>query len=86
MVVLLVGGEAKEGGREGGDRGGERERERERDVPAHTKDPGHCNKFSKSNKQQRNSGSKLIKQLKQIDTVAKDKWKCHQEEEETDNG
>ena len=41
----------------------ERMRERKRDVhvPVHTKDPGHSDKFSKPNEQQRNSGSKLIK-------------------------
>ena len=64
----------------------EREGKRERYTPAHAIDPGHCDELCKPNEEQRHSGSKLIKQLKQVDTVAKDERKRDQKEQETDNG
>ena len=94
-----MGDVGRRGAKKGGGRAewiGEKERERdgarerERDVhvhvPAHTKDPCHCNELGKPNEQQRNCRSKLVEQLKEIDTIAKDKGKRHQEEEEADNG
>lgn len=68
------------------DRYGERKRERQYNLLVHTEDPCYCNKLGKADEKERYCASKLVKQLKQVYSVAEDEGKGDKIEDYTDNG
>lgn len=49
-------------------------------VPLDSKDPGDSNELEETDKQEWNSGSKLVKEREEVDSIAEDKGDTHYEE------
>lgn len=52
----------------------------------HAIDPAHCNELKESNEQKGEGNRELVHHLKQVDSIAQDKWNTHHKHHSTYNG